>query len=179
MSGLKFSLGVLLCWSLLPGMAAAQAPADRPDDLDRMLAQAVDMQQAGDLLGAVDTYRIVLQSMPDRADVRSNLGAAYVKLGRFDEGMEQYREAIRLDPVNASYRFNLALALYKAIRPVEAIPEFRRASTFPNPTMSRRLRCCGRRRRNSTMARAAPLSATRSRSSLCRCGSWPRMPTSR
>jgi tetratricopeptide (TPR) repeat protein len=126
MSGLRFLLAVLLCWALMPGMASAQAPADRPDDLDRMLAQAVDMQQAGDLLGAVDAYRIVLQTTPDRADVRSNLGAAYVKLGRFDEGMEQYRQAIRLDPVNASYRFNLALALYKAVRPVDAIPEFRR-----------------------------------------------------
>ena len=104
--------------------ALAQAPADRPDELESLLAQAADMHQAGDLLGAIEAYRVVLQSLPERADVRSNLGAAYVKLGRYDEGMEQYREAIRLDPDNAAYRFNLALAYYKAVRPAEAIPEF-------------------------------------------------------
>ncbi len=112
--------------SLMAPVATAQTPADRPDDLERMLGQAADMHQAGDLLGAIEAYRVVLQSSPDRADVRSNLGAAYVKLGRFDDGMEQYREAIRLDPANASYRFNLGLAFYKAVRPADAIPEFRR-----------------------------------------------------
>jgi tetratricopeptide (TPR) repeat protein len=115
--------GLLVCSQALP--ALAQAPADRPDEIERVLAQAADMHQAGDLLGAVEAYRVVLQTSPERADVRSNLGAAYVKLGRFDDGMEQYREAIRLDPGNATYRFNLALAYYKAVRPSEAIPEFR------------------------------------------------------
>jgi tetratricopeptide (TPR) repeat protein len=117
---------VLLVSSLLAGPAAAQPPEARPDALDRILAQAGDMHQAGDLLGAIDAYKVVLQSAPDRADVRSNLGAALVALGRFEEGMEQYREAIRLEPGNPSYEFNLGLAFYKAVRPADAIPAFRR-----------------------------------------------------
>ena len=115
--------GLLACSLAAP--AFAQAPPGRPDELERVLAQAADMHQAGDLLGAIEAYRVVLQSAPERADVRSNLGAAYVRLGRFDEGMEQYREAIRLEPENVAYRFNLGLAYYKAVRPVEAITEFR------------------------------------------------------
>jgi tetratricopeptide (TPR) repeat protein len=117
---------VLLVSLLLAGAASAQPPASAGDDLDRILAQAADMHQAGDLLGAVDAYKVVLQSAPQRADVRSNLGAALVKLGRLEEGMEQYREAIRIEPDNAAYHFNLGLALYKGVRPAEAIPEFRR-----------------------------------------------------
>lgn len=118
-------LGVVLL--VLGGLAPAfaQAPADRADDLDRMLAQAVEMHQAGDLLGAVNAYRVVLQSTPDRPDVRSNLGAALVRLGRLEEGIAEYREAIRLEPGNAAYHFNLGLAYYKGVRPQEAIPEFR------------------------------------------------------
>jgi tetratricopeptide (TPR) repeat protein len=112
---------LLLC-GLAP--AFAQAPAGRADELDAMLAQAASLHQAGDLLGAVDAYRVVLQSVPDRADIRSNLGAALVRLGRIEEGITEYREAIRLEPANPAYRLNLGLAYYKAVRPQEAIPEF-------------------------------------------------------
>ena len=60
---------------------------------------------------------------PDRADIRSNLGAALVGLGRFTEGIEEYRKALatRDDP---QIRLNLALALYKAGRAQEGVPEF-------------------------------------------------------
>jgi tetratricopeptide (TPR) repeat protein len=67
---------------------------------------------------------VVLQSEPGRADVRSNLGAAYIALGRFDEGMKEYKAAIASDPNNATYHFNLGLAYYKAGRHEEAAPEF-------------------------------------------------------
>jgi tetratricopeptide (TPR) repeat protein len=112
---------LLLC-SVAP--AFAQAPAGRADELDAMLAQAASLHQAGDLLGAVDAYRVVLQSVPDRADVRSNLGAALVRLGQIEAGIVEYREAIRLEPSNPAYRLNLGLAYYKAVRPQDAIPEF-------------------------------------------------------
>ncbi len=106
-------------------LAAAPAVSQTADDLELLLAQAMDRQQSGDLLGAIQAYRVILQSAPERADVRSNLGAAYIKLGRFDEGMHEYREALRIDPDNPTYRFNLGLALYKSGRPDIAIPEFR------------------------------------------------------
>lgn len=115
-------LAALVCWAMM----ASPARAQDSEELERLLAQAVDMHQAGDLLGAINAYRVVLQSVPDRADVRSNLGAAYVKLGRFDEGIKEYREAIRLDPDNATYVLNLGLALYKASNLEEAVPAFER-----------------------------------------------------
>src|SRR6478609_10775710 len=81
--------------------AAAPAPAQGPaQEIDQLLGRALAMQQAGDLLGAVQAYEVVLQSEPGRADVRSNLGAAYIALGRFDDGMKEYTAAIASDPNN-------------------------------------------------------------------------------
>ncbi len=122
---------VLAAMVALPGPAHAQAPAaaqpSRSDpNLDQMLAQALDRQRAGDLLGAIDAYKVVLQSVPNRADVHSNLGAAYIALGDFEHGMAEYKLAIGLDSANPTYHFNLGLALYKAGRHEEAVPEFQR-----------------------------------------------------
>ena len=87
------------------------------------MAQAVQLHEAGDLLGAVDAYTAALRIQPDHPGVRSNLGAAYVKLGKYDEAIEQYRAAIRVDDKPA-FRFNLALAYYKAARLPDAIEAF-------------------------------------------------------
>lgn len=116
--------GALAAWALAAAVAAAAQP---PSDVDQLLAQAADMHQAGDLLGAVAAYRVVLQTVPDRADVRSNLGAAYVRLGQFEDAFREYNEAIRLDPDNPTYHFNLGLAHYKAGDRDAAIPELARS----------------------------------------------------
>lgn len=102
--------------------ASAQAPRTDAEQADELLAKAIELHKAQDLVGAVETYRIALELAPERADIRSNLGAALVGLGRFPEGIEQYKKAlaIRPDPV---IRLNLGLALYKAGRGEEAIPE--------------------------------------------------------
>jgi tetratricopeptide (TPR) repeat protein len=80
------------------------------------------LHQAGDFAGAVREYQAFLKRQPEAADVRSNLGAAYVRLGRLDDAIEQYRRALALgsaaDPV--AVRFNLGLAYYKAGRLAEA-----------------------------------------------------------
>jgi len=116
---------VLLAALVVFALAVPEA-ARAQENTDQMLGRAVAMQQAGDLLGAVQLYKVVLQSSPDRADVHSNLGAAYVALGRFDEGMGQYKEALRLDPENPMYHFNLGLAYYKGSQHEDAVPEFQR-----------------------------------------------------
>jgi len=77
-------------------------------------------------LGAIDAYEAALRASPDRLDVRSNLGAALAKLGRFEEAAAEYRKALEVDPWNAAIRFNLGLALYKTARIREAAEEFRK-----------------------------------------------------
>jgi Tfp pilus assembly protein PilF len=108
------------------GQPLAQQPESSGDEqyVNELLARAVVAHKAGDLLGAVQNYELALETAPGRADIRSNLGAALVGLGRFAEGIQQYRSALaeRDDP---AIRLNMALALYKAGRNDEATPELR------------------------------------------------------
>jgi tetratricopeptide (TPR) repeat protein len=56
--------------------------------------------------------------------VRSNHGAAYSRLGRYEEAIAEYKQALAYDSRNATIRFNLALAYYKSAAVVEAADEF-------------------------------------------------------
>ena len=93
----------------------------RTEDFDRIFLRALEMQKAGDLIGAIDAYKTALSIDATRVDALSNLGAAYVQLGQFDDAIAQYDAALTIDPSNATVRLNLALAYYKSGRPNEAI----------------------------------------------------------
>jgi tetratricopeptide (TPR) repeat protein len=113
---------LLLSSLLLTGApAGAQEPAR---EFDTLVAQAVQLHESGDIIGAIDGYLAALKLQPNHAGVRSNLGAAYVRLGKYDEAVEEYREALRLDPTNQAARLNLGLAYYKAARLPDAIGAF-------------------------------------------------------
>ena len=116
-------LGILAGALALPAAASAQE-----GDLDALLVRAVELHQAGDLEGAVKAYVQVLSAAPGAARIRSNLGAAYAGLGRYDEAIAEYRKALEAldDP---SIRMNLVRALQKASRPDEMIAEAERILT--------------------------------------------------
>lgn len=92
-------------------------------DPDKAFARAMQLHEAGDIEGAIRGYQAILVSHPSRSDVRSNLGAAYSRLGRYEEAIAQYKQALVLDPRNQTIRFNLALAYYKAAWFAEAASE--------------------------------------------------------
>jgi tetratricopeptide (TPR) repeat protein len=111
---------------VLLAAAPVLAQAQNAPDFERLLAHAIELHQAGDILGAIDTYKTALTIKPDRADALSNLGAAYVRLGQYDEAISQYEAALKSDGLNNAVRLNLALAYYKSARPNEAIPQLKR-----------------------------------------------------
>ena len=109
--------------ALLAALAAASPAPERASESSRqLLDRATRLHQAGEFAGAVREYEAFLKRHPDVADVRSNLGAAYVSLGLLDKAISQYRRALQLgnatDPT--TIRFNLGLAYYKAARLTEA-----------------------------------------------------------
>jgi len=121
--------------ALLPAGAAAQTGADA----EALFARGVQLHQAGDVLGAIQAYQEALAKEPGRIDALSNLGAAYVHLGRYADAVEQYRKALAVDPDNTRVRFNLALALYKAASVPEAAEELKRVVDRDHRNKSARL----------------------------------------
>lgn len=119
------ALGAIIVVVAIAVTATAQTSSSGSEDVDQLLARGMELHRAGDLLGAVQNYQIALESDPDRADIRSNLGAAYVALGRFNDGIAEYRKALAVQD-DATIRQNLGIALYKAGRMNDAIPEFER-----------------------------------------------------
>ena len=94
-------IAAALAVALLQGASPPPAPAQGPiipkaPDADTILAQAVQLHQAGDLLGAITNYEAYLETNPGNAGVHSNLGAAYVRLGRVPDGIAQYRKAMAI-----------------------------------------------------------------------------------
>jgi Flp pilus assembly protein TadD len=110
-----FSLAALV-------VALAPVTSSAETDLDALLSRAVVLHQTGDLEGAAGLYVQVLRAQPGAYRIRSNLGAVYAGLGRFDEAIGEYRRALESadDP---AIRQNLALSLQKAGRPREAADE--------------------------------------------------------
>lgn len=102
---------------------APPAPQEAPADPAALVGRAVSLQQSGDVEGAVALYERVLGMGADSPVLRSNLGAAYARLGRYDEAIGQYERALAADGANLAIRRNLALAFYKAGRVAEAAGE--------------------------------------------------------
>ena len=96
------------------------------DDVDRAFALAIQLHESGDIQGAIRAYQTILAAHPQRVDVRSNLGAAYSRLGRYADAIDQYKQALALESSNDAIRFNLALAYYKAAWFTEAASELTR-----------------------------------------------------
>jgi len=78
------------------------------------------------LEGAIKGYEAILANYPSRADVRSNLAAAYSSLGKYEEAIRQYKRALVIVPDNGTIRFNLSMAYYKAALFTEAATELTR-----------------------------------------------------
>src|ERR1041385_4507438 len=125
-------ISLFLWLALLAGAASAQ---DQSGAVERDFERATQLHQSGDLQGAVRAYLAILNTNPARVDVRSNLGAAYSALGRYEEAIEQYKRALIIDSANHAIRFNLAMAYYKAAWFKEAATELERfiAAAPDNP----------------------------------------------
>jgi tetratricopeptide (TPR) repeat protein len=104
-------------------LANAGVAQSGSEGADEAFARATQLHQSGDIEGAIRGYQSILAKHPERVDVRSNLGAAYSRLGRYEDAIAQYQQALKIDSRNDTIRFNLALAYYKGALFVEAADE--------------------------------------------------------
>jgi tetratricopeptide (TPR) repeat protein len=117
---------VLLAAAAAAGAQTHDAAPPPRKTAEEFFAKGVQLHQAGDIMGAIEAYTDALSLEPDRVDARSNLGAAYAKLGRFEDAAREYRRAIVGEPRHPGIRFNLALALHKSAQIPEAADELQR-----------------------------------------------------
>ena len=83
--------GLLLLVQVAGGRAWSQE--DRVA-AEQIFQRALQLQQAGDLEGAIDQYHALLALHPDVAEVRFNLGNAYASMGNYGDAIIQYEQAI-------------------------------------------------------------------------------------
>jgi tetratricopeptide (TPR) repeat protein len=123
MRKLRAFIPVLACLILATAAGKEAIAQERVDDVESAFAEAMRLHQSGDIEGAIRGYLAILAKRPDLGDVRSNLGAAYARLGRYEDAIAQYKQALARDQRNQTIRYNLALAYYKAALFAEAAVE--------------------------------------------------------
>jgi tetratricopeptide (TPR) repeat protein len=62
---------------------------------------------------ALTRFRQAVQLNPDNPRIRSDLGTALARKGRYEEAIEHYRVAVRIDPTFAKAHLNLGQLLVK------------------------------------------------------------------
>lgn len=112
---------ISLCVFVTAAVIYAQSEAANPGDI---LRQAIEAQQSGDYLKAVDAYHAFLRQQPNEVAAHVNLGVVLAKLGRFDDAIEEYQIANKLLPGDPRIALNTALAYQKSGRIREAASRF-------------------------------------------------------
>lgn len=112
-----------LAWALMAA-ALAQEPG-----LRTAYAEALRLHQEGNLAAALQAYDRVLGLRPGFVPALSNSAVVLVRLGRYEEAIDRYRQALDLEPENTAIRVNLALAHYKRAEFRQAAAELELAHT--------------------------------------------------
>jgi tetratricopeptide (TPR) repeat protein len=112
--------------------AASQATLGSPvveadPRLPRMLQEALDQHNRGQLAEAVVTYRRILAVWPEQFDAWHYLGVALAQGSRFQEALEPLERALSLRPDSAVAHNHYGNALAGLSRYAEAIQSYERA----------------------------------------------------
>ena len=104
-----------------------RAAAKLSSPATQLLATAVRLHRAGQLVAAEACYRQTLAAHPNLAEGHCNLGNALVAQGKLDEAVTAYRQAIRVKPDFAEAHSNLGSALFGQRKLDEAVAAYRQA----------------------------------------------------
>ena len=107
----------MFCKALARGLAAAVATVAsamaQEHTPDPAMLHAVELQQVGDLDGAIAQYRDFLKTHPAALDARINMGVALARQGHFEEAVKEYQAVLAREPNNTNALLDVALAHYK------------------------------------------------------------------
>jgi len=80
--------------------------------IDDLINKGIEQYRMGNLDDARETFRGIIASEPERADVRSLDGVVSLGKGEFQAAVDSFNNAIELDSSIADYPFNLSLAYF-------------------------------------------------------------------
>ncbi|MCC7328040.1 MAG: tetratricopeptide repeat protein [Burkholderiales bacterium] len=100
--------------------AGERTTADALVIADGLVQAGNALEDSGDTVAALASYRKAVQSAPAYARAHLNLGNVLAKMQRGDEADAAYREAMRIQPELATARFNLATLLANRGNPAGA-----------------------------------------------------------
>lgn len=97
---------------LTEAQAALQRSLNLKADADTEYLIGVSFEKAGNRAAAINTFRRVVQSLPDHAAAHAALGAAYREAGNFAEARSELERAVELDAndLRANYQLGLVYA---------------------------------------------------------------------
>jgi tetratricopeptide (TPR) repeat protein len=133
------SVALTLLLTAAPMSAQPKPGSGTRPTAESLFQQALELHKAGDILGAIAAYQASLNLNPDNPGAHSNLGAAFVRLGRYDEAITEYRTAVEAEPKNATFQFNLGLAYYKSAQIPPAAGAFAAVLTLQKDHLNARL----------------------------------------
>jgi tetratricopeptide (TPR) repeat protein/glycosyltransferase involved in cell wall biosynthesis len=119
----------------LGAVSAGFVPSDSADAEFRL---GRDLQQQGNLGGAIECYQRAIAIDPNYAAAHSNLGVVKQQSGRLTEAIAHYRQALEIDPNLGETASNLGSALAEAGENEQAIAQYQRA-LFLNPNCAEAL----------------------------------------
>ena len=95
--------------------------------LQTLFDQAITRHRAGDLPGAEQLYRQLVQTAPGHFGPLQALGVLCAQQGRSSEALEYLEASLRLNPGAADAQFNYGKVLKGLGRPEEAVAAFTKA----------------------------------------------------
>lgn len=118
----------------------------KPDilDIQSIYQNALSLHQQGKTTRAAELYRLVLEHVPDAAEVHYNLGLALFEDEQFTDAIGAYNQAAELNPDDSDIYFNLGLACKMARQFDAAASAYIRAldTGGDDPDIFYNLGCC-------------------------------------
>jgi|TARA_B100002003_G_scaffold234330_1_gene248115 Tfp pilus assembly protein PilF len=103
---------------------------ERGPVVSEVFAEALALQQAGDIAGAIFEYQMLLSEGARSAQVHNNLGLLYQEQDRSDDAAREFQRAIAFDPRHSKAHNNLGVVRMRQARYEDAAAAFRDARLF-------------------------------------------------
>ena len=110
-----------------PGITVPVSQLRIPSKAVKEFERSLKSFQNGDVHTSAEHLEKAVQIYPDFFQAHNLLGARYVTLGKYEEGLAEYRSALAIDPGPGETYHNLAVALFFVKRYQEAEEAARRA----------------------------------------------------